>query len=1645
MIRQTLSLIALATLFSTAVLGSEQAASVASNPPAALGSGTGPERDTFLSNISPAAALSGFEEQFSPYSGQFLARFLTASLPGKGGLDLNVFFYYSSEVWNRTDQFEIHSASIDTTDHLGGGGWQLHMGKVINPAGIGSPNVVTPDNPLVVMPDGSTRLLYGSSEFPGEMISEDRWRFRFDQAIPGWELTATDGTVYLLQTINDAGANSMSGTPIAQCTRITDVNGNTITVSYTANTGQNLLGLIDEIVDTWGRRVEFTYYTNTDRIQFLRVKNGTTTLQEWEFRYTTKLLTWTHLFGDRDIYAVDEVIPPQGDRWTFTTNSAAIPKDNGAAMLDKIVLPTGGTLEYTYDGVDFEVGCDNGISIQRAALKGRDVGGRGVVPATYTYSYLAPGEDTAKTTISGPLGYSEVYDLIGFGSYQHPDPNLFKIGRVESKTVTDDVQTVQETITWTEGDTLSNHWRLSSPWGGCINSRGLSPVKFVKPSSITRTITRDGTQRSTTTSNFDQYGNPQTITESGEVLRTTNLDYWYSTSLNILEGRLTLEEKSPGGRERRFYDTLGRLDRLNIHPTSATATNGVDTTFAYDTSGRVTETRTENGNGIHDDRITRFESYSFGKPERDEYENNSADVNVNRDINALGLVAWEENGREGSSFRTHYQYDDYGRVTLIDPPLGDSTVIVYAADGSTITVTRGTGSGAYRQQYSFDGFARLTKWEDLERLDRREIIYDQLERKEEERLFRGGITSDKHFFDGAGRLTRIERPGGSAIQYSYLSSNRVTITDERGKATQFTYESFGDPDERRLKKLVDADNKIWNYSYDSSKGLLSLIDAPVTGADRDFTYTTRFELDLEDHPEITGNGINYDYSPANDLTSRFKGGITVFYEFDQIGRLDRIDPGGTSYDVTFGYLGLDLPNLVSNAAASHTRAYDNAGRLSSRTSTLGPLSPKTTSYLYDGHDRVTRVTYPSGRVVDYDFNFDGELIGVDSPTGVDYVTLIRYTTAGDVDDITYGNGILTDYTYDTRFRPINIDGGGDSIGLAYDGASNVTTWTSGGVTRSFTYDNLGRLETATGPAGETIVYDYTATGNRDFRTIDGVTETYSYGSERLTSISGGPNPMSFGYDNGGRMTSAGALSFSYTPLDELETVTNPALSFTYDGENYRVSRTSSEGTVYFLRDSAGRVLAEYDGAGALLREHIYALGRRMVSVEVDGSRFYIQHDAQGSAWRVTDDTGEVTEQHQYWPFGSTADPTSSLGSTGTAARGGGSEGSSEGNRWTGNSLSTIFSDDFSGRCHVAWTTMKPHVCGNALVVAPEECESACPLETTCAELGFTGGTLGCQVFTCSFDTSGCYTCGNQIVEPPEVCDGNNHDGETCESLGFDDGVLACSGNCLSFDTSMCFNFPPADSERPRFTGKELDPDIGLYYFDTRYLNPALGRFTVPDLAALEIDNPQSFNRYAYVLNNPYRFNDPDGRSAKAVHAFHTRSVLASFGFKSSDIDVVVKANLSSDKWPRRIFTPQHATTLFQDGAFGNAQGGRYAEAQLEKAIQLKGQGKNQAALRALGRALHAAEDQIAHRGLGNVSHTVLQDAWRRLWTLDFTSGPKGERMIEHHDRDNSLQAGPAQNSTLMGSYALVENARIHQEILRVLSGLVDRFNNSPGF
>jgi RHS repeat-associated protein len=100
--------------------------------------------------------------------------------------------------------------------------------------------------------------------------------------------------------------------------------------------------------------------------------------------------------------------------------------------------------------------------------------------------------------------------------------------------------------------------------------------------------------------------------------------------------------------------------------------------------------------------------------------------------------------------------------------------------------------------------------------------------------------------------------------------------------------------------------------------------------------------------------------------------------------------------------------------------------------------------------------------------------------------------------------------------------------------------------------------------------------------------------------------------------------------------------------------------------------------------------------------------------------------------------------------------------------------------------------------------------------------------------------------------------QTCSSLPFGDGL-----NCITPPNSSGNSYAAsliAPTEH-HFTGKERDTESGNDYFPARYYASSMGRWISPDtgwILAVHKANPQTWNLYSYVVNNPLDLVDPYG-------------------------------------------------------------------------------------------------------------------------------------------------------------------------------------------
>lgn len=75
----------------------------------------------------------------------------------------------------------------------------------------------------------------------------------------------------------------------------------------------------------------------------------------------------------------------------------------------------------------------------------------------------------------------------------------------------------------------------------------------------------------------------------------------------------------------------------------------------------------------------------------------------------------------------------------------------------------------------------------------------------------------------------------------------------------------------------------------------------------------------------------------------------------------------------------------------------------------------------------------------------------------------------------------------------------------------------------------------------------------------------------------------------------------------------------------------------------------------------------------------------------------------------------------------------------------------------------------------------------------------------------------------------------------------------------------ADENPYRYRGYRYDEETGLYYLQSRYYNPEIGRFiSADDLYYLNNSSAISMNLYSYCENNPINFYDPTGYSLMEI-------------------------------------------------------------------------------------------------------------------------------------------------------------------------------------
>jgi RHS repeat-associated protein len=485
-----------------------------------------------------------------------------------------------------------------------------------------------------------------------------------------------------------------------------------------------------------------------------------------------------------------------------------------------------------------------------------------------------------------------------------------------------------------------------------------------------------------------------------------------------------------------------------------------------------------------------------------------------------------------------------------------------------------------------------------------------------------------------------------------------------------------------------------------------------------------------------------------------------------------------------------------NSTTKYT-SYDALGRVLQSTQQPAGGSVYSFSYGYNTEGDLTSMTYPSGRTVSYNYDGAGRVNEVVNYTSSTSGQKIGYAPHGAIASIVLKNGLTETTTFNNRLQTTEIL-------VATPAGSTLLD-----LTNSYgTSNNNGNLQSQTiNPPGVTQRYAYDSVNRLAVAVEQGST---------LTGLSCPSGILywceSYGYDQYGNRWVNQALTGNGLALTEPGVT--PRSSSWFNSSNNQVTM----GAVY----DCGAPSAVYDCAGN--------------QMQASGQQGSLVYDADNRLTTVNLFSGVVGQPKTY-----------SYSYDGDGRR---VSKSLDGLNLNATYLYSATGQLASEYQNGSW--LKDHIYLNGRLLAVEDTRQ---------------GTNGAS-----------YVTPDQLRSTRLVTNANGnvisrHDylpfgKEVSASLGSRNSYLVTgyveSGSACPLVTppnTSTTDCQPADERvLQRFTGKEIDPETGLDYFGARYLSGSQGRFMSPDPPLLDQQpsNPQSWNLYGYVRNNPLRFGDLDG-------------------------------------------------------------------------------------------------------------------------------------------------------------------------------------------
>jgi len=1207
------------------------------------------------------------------------------------------------------------------------------------------------------------------------------------------------------QLINKAGVRYHYD-QYAGLTDVTDRNGNTLTFSeagIVSSSGQQVQFLRDDqgriatIIDPEGNEIHYTY-------------DAAGNLTDVE--YPEGLGNSYHYTAENFLAAVNpEELPEQemisvGFEYDIAGRLSVVTNALGATNTFDYQLDA--NTRVTYDALGEP-------TIQKYDDRGNLV--EETSPSNNTAYYQYDADDNL-TVITDERGYDTALtydDRSNATSVTDALGNVTQFAYNEHNDIVQMVQADGGTFVW-DVDAAGNILRIQSPGGGDTTFAYDSVGRVIRATDV------DGGVR---IFEYDDKAFPIRMTDrDGSVIEMT-----YNSG-----GHLTSFTDPRGNTQQYIVDGLDR-------PVAFVDALGGAMTFAY--SGSLVESTT--------DQTGATTSYV--------YNDNKRPIRITDAEGGVIQIAYDPNGRQSTVTDqngnvTTYAYRPDGRMLSMTDAQGGVTSYEYDAAGNQTALTDPNGN--------------RWQWE----------------------------------YDALGYTTAIIDPNGDRTEYLYDEmGNLIQETDALGRVTRFEYGDFQTP-----TRFISAVGTEMTMTYDWQGNLLSETD--FNGNLRTYEYDLQNRLTVATDP--LGNTIGYTYDAAGNRTSFMdERGFTTTAEFDELNRVTRVtDPVGAATQYSYDALGRTT-GIIDPAGGLITLEYDLLGQPVRRTDQLGGEM----TWTYDAVGNALTGADEIGRVTTATYDSLNRLVSLTDPLGV--VTQFAYDANGNLDSVTDPVGNVTSFTHDALDRVIQVT---DHLGAfstsAYDAVGRLTQVVDrNGQTREFAYDDMDRLTTETWLTGtlvvNTISYAYDAVGNllTAGDSFSQYTQTYD-ALNRVVSIDnlgtpGAPHVVLTNiFDAAGNRTSVSdgsgvTVSSEYDDRNQLVQrdwsgggIDSARLDYAYDtrGLLTGITRYASldasvlVGTTTLVSDGKYRLtdLTHFDASGAVLADYEYTrdLADQLTQEVHHGQTYEYTRDDFGQLLTATVD-GLLSEDYQYDDNGNRVSPQTVTGPDNRLLEDANFtyQYDAEGNliRRTDRLTAayTLYQYDHRNRLVQAdvfdssgnrlATVEFTYDVYDRLIARGVDPDGAGPQPADVRHTVYDGAHAWAD-----YDGSGNVTARYLFNDGADFIAVRWRPGEgtawyLTDHLGTVREIIDNSGtvlNQISYDSfgRILSQTDPNAGDRFTFTGREWDPDLGLYYYRARFYDPATGRFLSQDPLGFAAGDT---NLYRYVGNSPLDFVDPSGRLA----------------------------------------------------------------------------------------------------------------------------------------------------------------------------------------